>query len=373
MTKRDKWFSFLQGKDVGTMVSPLCSDWNFPDRPYEWPYGNEPEPYPRDVFNWQLTEQIALAKLLDWEPRFMMGLPFVGANSPIVTRHTKETLDDGHRVRAEIETPYGNLTHVEIKQKTSHVEKEWLETEEDYKKAIWITEQSMQYDKAKTIQAGQHLCKAVGDKGIVGTFSGPPLINFRNRPDMFYHMLDYESYFNELHRLTYEQYYIQLPIIREAGMDFLFYCINGTEWISPEFFENYVLENTLKIFKRWRELGGFIMLHCCGKPKAFIERGYYNQIKPEIMETFSEPPEGDVPSLQWARERLDRDIITMGNLPLGVLRDGTEKQIRDGVRRIDEQTRNYRHIFGLGDAVLEGTPWNNMVAFIDEARKCARQ
>jgi hypothetical protein len=98
VSKREKWFAFLQGKEVGPMVSPLCSDWNFTDRPYEWPYADEAEPYTKDVFEWQLTEQIALAKLLDWEPRFMTGLPLQNVNPRINTKRQKETIEGGQRI-----------------------------------------------------------------------------------------------------------------------------------------------------------------------------------------------------------------------------------------------------------------------------------
>ena len=44
------------------------------------------------VFAGQLTEQIALAKLLDWEPRFHMSLPFKNVNAQIGAKHRKETV-----------------------------------------------------------------------------------------------------------------------------------------------------------------------------------------------------------------------------------------------------------------------------------------
>lgn len=371
LTKREKWFAFLRGEDVGPMVSPLCSDWNF-DVPYRWPYEDAPEPYPRDVFQWQLTEQIALARLLDWEPRFMASFPFPAKSEPgspeVKSRETTCETADGRQTSRAIATPFGDLTEVETKSSSVLIEKEWLESEEDFRKAIWITEHSMDYDGTAPVRAGHYLRDAIGDKGIMGVFTGPPVINFLNKPQMFFHEIDYPDLFQELHRLTFEQTFRRLPTLREAGVDFLFYCIDGTEWISPKFFEQYVLENSLRIFARWRELGGFLMVHSCGHLKHFIERGYYNVLLPEIMETFAEPPEGNLPSLAWARERLDPRIATMGNLPLGVLLNGTQEEVRAGVRRIREQTQGTRHIYGLGDAVLPGTPWANMQEFIEEAR-----
>ena len=369
-SRREKWFAFLKGEDVGPMVSPLCSDWNF-DRPYRWPYPGTAEPYSRDVFEWQLTEQIALAGLLDWEPRFMIGLPFEPSDPGVRCRAETEPFEKGTRTRSVISTPYGDLTRILTKKASEHVEKEWLETGEDFKKAIWVMEKRLKTDTDRTVAAGRQLQKAVGDKGIIGVFSGPPVAAFLNKPQMFYHMADFPDLFGELHRLTFMETMDQLPVLRDAGMDFLFYVVDGTEWISPDFFERYILENSLKIFDRWRSLGGFILLHSCGRLKCFLEKGYYNRLLPEIMETFTLPPEGDLPDLGWARERLDRRIATMGNLPLSMLRDGTPGMIRQGVASIREQTKGYRHVFGLSDAIIAGTKWENMEAFIAEASRQA--
>jgi len=100
-----------------------------------------------------------------------------------------------------------------------------------------------------------------------------------------------------------------------------------------------------------------------------VELGFYNELKPDVFETMSEPPVGDLPSLRWARERLDPAIATKGNIPLNVLLEGTPDDVRREVRRVREQTAGWRHVVGLSDDVLKGTPLENARAFADEARK----
>ena len=99
------------------MVSPLCSDWNF-DRPYRWPYDTSAEPYPRNVFEWQLTEQIALAGLFDWEPRFMIGLPFEPVDSGVRCRTVVEpgNAGTGNAGTVEDETVHDDVVRLRVAQ-----------------------------------------------------------------------------------------------------------------------------------------------------------------------------------------------------------------------------------------------------------------
>ncbi len=110
-------------------------------------------------------------------------------------------------------------------------------------------------------------------------------------------------------------------------------------------------------------------MHSCGHLKIFVEEGFYNELKPEILETMSVPPVGDLPSLQWGRERLAPEIITKGNVPLNVMLQGTEEEVRSEVRQVKEETQGYRHIIGLSDDILPNTPLSNCLAFVDEARQ----
>jgi hypothetical protein len=367
LSVRDKWFRFLDGEDVGPMVSPLCDDWSL-DEPYRWPYDG-PDPFPPGSSYHTLSQQMAMAGICGWDPTFLAAVPFQPANvdaRPIVKTMS---IDGGERVEQCIHTPSGDLTHVQEVKTSRRIVKDWLTTEEDYRRAIWLTEQQLDYDEDLAVEEGRRIREGVGDRGIVGTWYGPPIANLLNHDEMFYHMADWPERFEELHQVTYELVLKKVDTLRKAGFDYLFYCVSGTEWISPSLFRRYILESTRAIFARWRELGGFVLWHSCGQLKRFVEEGFYNDLGPEILETLSEPPVGDLPSLHWARKRLRDDITTKGNIPLGVLLNGTEDEVRGEVRRVKRETAGYRHIIGMSDDVFHNTPLHNCLALVDEARK----
>ncbi len=367
LTMREKWLGFLKGEDVGPMVSPLCDDWAL-DEPYRWPF-DEPDPFPPGSPHHMQSQQMAMAKICGWDPTFLVWLVYAPRNPDALPETRYQQLADRTRVESCIHTPYGDLTSIEERAVSSHVVKAWLETEEDYRKAIWLTQQEMDYDEDAAIEDGQMVRKVIGDRGIMGTWSGPPTVNLCNNDELFYHMADWPEAYQELHELTTALTLKKLSTYRKAGFDYLFYCVSGTEWISPEFFRSHIADNTREIFSRWRADGGFILWHTCGHPKTFLEAGIYNDFKPEIFETLSVRPLGDLPSLGWARERLDPSIATKGNIPLDLLAHGSEEQIRSAVHKVREETRGYRHIVGLSDDVLHDTPLANCRAFVEAARE----
>lgn len=364
LSMREKWFHFLNGEDVGQMVSPLCDDWAL-DVPYYWSF-DEPDPFPSGH---SLSQQMSMAGICGWDPTFLAAVPFERKNKDILPETKSETINGRTRHESHIKTPYGDLISIMDYSATNHIVKAWLDSEDDYRKAIWLTEQQMDYDENLAIQEGEKLVKAVGNKGVLGTWFGPPIVNFGTREEIFYHMVDFPDLFGELHEVTSKLSFKQVDTLRKAGFDYLFYCISGTEWISPNFFRKYILENSRKIFEFWSAQGGFILLHSCGHLKKFINEGFYNDLKPEILETMSVPPVGDLPSLRWARERLSPDVATKGNVPLPTLLSGTEDEVRAEVIKVKEETKGYRHIIGLSDDLLHNTPLANCLAFVDEARK----
>jgi len=366
---REKWQLFISGHDAGPMVSPLCDDWSL-DVSYYWPYENEPEPFPAGHRYHALSQQMAMAKVCGWDPTFLCGADMPPRDPDIRPRNSWTALPGGGtRNETVIQTPLGPLSCITETKSTTHVVKNWIETEEDLRRTTWLTRRQADFDESVAIAQGREARAAIGDKGVMGTWISPPVGNCMNHDMMFYHLADWPDACEELHQATRRLTLRQIETLHRAGFDYLFYCVDGTEWISPDFFRQHIHDDTLEIFARWRAMGGFILWHSCGRIGKFVELGIYNAFKPEIFETMSEPPVGSLPSLRWARERLDPAIATKGNIPLGVLLAGTPDDVRAEVRRIRQQTVGWRHIVGLSDDILKGTPLANARAMVDEARE----
>ena len=362
---REQWARLIAGQDVGPMVSPLCDNWSL-DIPYFWPYA-EPEPFPQGHRHHALCEQMAMAKVCGWTPSFLAGIPFTPRRPDLAAEVVSRTVGGGlMRTETCIRTEYGDLTSVMESGVSSHTVKPLLVTAEDYRRMAWHVRATADYDEAAAVAEGQVLAAAVGGRGVLGTWWGPPIASC-DRDNLWYHLADWPDACADLCRANHEAGLRKLETLRKAGFDYLFYCADGTEWLSPSFFRERVLPDTLVILRRWRELGGFVLWHSCGKVQALIEEGFYNECLPEVFETLSEPPVGNLPSLRWARARLDRRIVTKGNMPLNILQTGTEDEVRAAVARIKAETRGYRHIVGLTDDVLNGTPLRNARAFVNEA------
>ena len=79
---REKWFSFLNGEDVGPMISPLCDDWSL-DIPYHWPY-SDVDPFPPGSKYHRVSQQMAMAGVCGWDPTFLAAVPFQPQNQAIL-------------------------------------------------------------------------------------------------------------------------------------------------------------------------------------------------------------------------------------------------------------------------------------------------
>jgi uroporphyrinogen-III decarboxylase len=122
----------------------------------------------------------------------------------------------------------------------------------------------------------------------------------------------------------------------------------------------------IRRFSEWtHDRGGLFWYHNCGFTRRLILDGTFNQMDADVIETIAPPPEGDNTSLAESRRALDRSICTKGNFSLGLLRDGTPGQIRQAARQMVSAVRGEKHILSTADAVLEGTPPENFVAFIE--------
>ena len=211
--------------------------------------------------------------------------------------------------------------------------------------------------------------RAVGGKGMLGTWFSSPFFNMESSEDIYFHMEDWPELVDELFQASCALNRKYMETYANGGIDYLFYCVQGTEMTSPGFLYQWALEETRDLFKIWRETGGFILWHSCGHIKKLVEDGFYNELKPDILETLSEPPVGNLPGLRWARERIDRDIVTKGNMPLDIMLNGSEEEVREDVWRIRRETKGYRHIVGLSDDIFHNSTLANILAMVEETRK----
>jgi len=366
---RERWEDVFNGGGTEGMVSPLCDNWRL-DFPYTWPY-DRADPFPPGHRYHQLSQEMAMARICGWDATFLCGLDLRNtADAP--KQYTRQYyIRGGNNVYEEtkIETPYGDLTQLILRSdRTYHAEKPWLVRREDYQKAIWYTKTVLSHvDVDTAIADGKALAKAVGEEGILGTGFGSSG-KFSNKDEMFYHLADWPDEYREYLAVTEEYQMKMLDVFAEAGYDYIFACMDGTDWLSPWYVEQIEIPFFKRIIAKWRKSGGRVMWHSCGHVGKYIENGYFYDLMPDILETVSEPPVGNVKSLKWARGLTDPKIVTKGNMALNTLLEGTEDDVRSAVSDIKAQTKGTRHVVGLSDAILENTPLKNCLAFVDEAR-----
>ncbi len=154
----------------------------------------------------------------------------------------------------------------------------------------------------------------------------------------------------------------------EEGIDFTSDSTYGLEMTSPGLAEEMDLPGLRRLSAWTHERGGLFWYHNCGRTRELIARGMFDRIEADVIETIAPPPSGDN-DLAESRRLLTRRTCSKGNLCLGILRDGSRDEVARATRGIVEAVRGQPHIVSTADAVLPGTPAENLVTFIREARR----
>jgi len=270
-------------------------------------------------------------------------------------------------VESRIETPLGPLTRLNKRIVDGRaVKDQCIKTEEDLKKAEWVIR--ARTEAAGDITAAMRKARQfVGDElvliyllaqpleiGYVGAALEECILLVHDFPDAYKRVMD----------ATMEQARTYIAAVAEAGVDLVMIDSPGTELFSPRFFELYMLESSCELVRCAHDCGLPVTFHTCGRPWTYIQRGYYNRIVPDILESTSGPPEGDVPDQRRARQLLDRRIAVRGSVSLALLRRGTPEQVYDEATRILNAFKGYRHILAGTCETMTGTPPENMKAMV---------
>jgi hypothetical protein len=209
----------------------------------------------------------------------------------------------------------------------------------------------------------------VGDEGVI--VIGHPHVTWLayqiSQQNLIYHYDDYREAFNRSEAAIYQAALFVFQVAMQEGIDFMSESCYGMEMNSPARFDADDLPYLRGLAEWTHERNGLFWYHNCGITRRLILSGRFNAFHPDVLETVAPPPEGDN-DLAESRRHLDSVICTKGNLSLRTMRDGNPQQVAEETRAMVSAVRGYRHIHSTADAVLPGTPPENLISFVRTAR-----
>jgi hypothetical protein len=313
-----------------------------------------------------IENEIRLARALDYEPMFMTdctGLIFPWREDP--------SSSDSKWIISTIQTSKGTWTR-----RVSRALGEWgddsgfpVKAEADHEMLVSVCKE-VEKREAEIRQYFRRWRERVGEDGVI--VIGHPHIGrlgFQiSQQNMVYHDVDYPQTFKRSMEAIYQAALVVFGIAMEEGIDFMSESTYGLEMISPERFDTQDLPYLCRLADWTHQRGGLFWYHNCGMTRQMILSGRFNRFHADVLETIAPPPEGDN-DLAESRRHLDPAICSKGNLSLRLLRDGSVQEVIQATREMIAAVRGYAHIFSTADAVLPGTPPENLIAFVRTARE----
>jgi hypothetical protein len=345
MTPRERLLAVLSGKEPREpVICPLV------DKIYA------SELTGRDVLSPDPVEdQLAAAEVCGYDPIIIEEWDLQRYN-PMLRWKVVETREhpDYREELSVLETPVGTVSML----RRAQVGAAWgvkspLKTKEDYRVGEWYLEQVMATEEGIQAQV-QEARKRVGDRGLLCVRQVSALS--AGQEDSIYHEADFPDVVEAYRGKVRETRDFMIGTAVEAGADMIFFGGSPGFRCSVETFRDEHLPEIKALSDLIKDCGGYGYYHNCNPCRDVVYTGILNEIKPSMVETLAPPPTGDIDDLREARELLDPEICTKGNLDMGILRDGPAERIAEEVEKIIDATRGYRHMVGTADALLRGTP-----------------
>ncbi|HET6485130.1 MAG TPA: uroporphyrinogen decarboxylase family protein [Spirochaetia bacterium] len=183
---------------------------------------------------------------------------------------------------------------------------------------------------------------------------------------MLLHWADDPDLYRSSMEAVYRASLVIMEIALAEGIDFMSESSYGLEMSSPALIEAQDLPYIRRLSTWTHRRGGKFWYHNCGHTRTLIRSGVFDRMGADLIETVAPPPCGDN-DLGESRRMLDREIVSKGNFDLGLLREGTVDQVTAATRAMVASVRRFPHVFSTADAVLEGTPPANFIAFVETA------
>lgn len=158
-----------------------------------------------------------------------------------------------------------------------------------------------------------------------------------------------------------------IPAVAKGGSDFVFLGGPGSEMISPQYYEDFLVPYSKIVTDIAHKEGLLVYSHICSPIEPMLTKGYYNKMGIDLFETLSEPPVGNVKNIRDAFEKLDPRICTRGNVGLDSLLQDTPQQIKDKSLEILATAKDMgrKHILAASDYLFYDIPTENVQAMCD--------
>ncbi|MFH1571758.1 MAG: uroporphyrinogen decarboxylase family protein [Gemmatimonadota bacterium] len=310
--------------------------------------------------------EVALAEALDYEPMFMVGCTqfiFPWALDP--ERSDPETatyaIDTGAG-RWEKRVPRAHGLG-------STAGSFPVQTEEDHRCfQAACADTAGRLDQARAFFRDWRRRAGEGGVIVIGHVNPYWLAHQIGQADIFLHYSSFPDTYRRSMDAVYQASLALFAVGLEEGFDFMSASGLGLEMTSPHLFEEMDLPY-LRAYADWTHgRGGLFWYHNCGQTRKLIDGGAFGRIEADVIETLAPPPTGDN-DLADARRRLATRTCTKGNLDLDLLRDGTAAQVAAATRAVVAAVAGRPHIYSTADAVLPGTPPENLIAHVRTARQ----
>ncbi len=310
-------------------------------------------------------DEIALSRAVDYEPMFM-----VGCTQFIFPWEVDEAGSDGDSVRYALPTAAGTwskrLPQGLVMGTTEASFPVQTEADHTYFQSACL---GVEQREPQIREFFRQWRRKVGDDGVIviGHVNPYWLAHQVGQATWFLHWHDFEVTYRRSMAAVYEASLFVFRLALEEGFDFMSASGLGLEMTSPELFAAMDVP-CLKDYAAWtHDNGGLFWYHNCGRTQRFFDAGDFDRIEADVLETVAPPPAGDN-ELAEARARLRPGSCTKGNLDLGLLHDGSVEAITETTRGMVAATRGQAHIHSTADAVLPGTPPENLLAYLQTAQ-----
>ncbi len=323
-----------------------------------------------------LDDTINAYEIVGGYPLFNIGLPSLeqmGPDLPYENKYSKK--EEEKFTNTRLDTPFGQLEWKfhELPKIGTMIMKYPVNVDEDenaFNLIKWFADQHYKYrDKiAEKIQPAVEKLKDHGPISVqwnIQPFEMFGLTSVDNLvllaklfPDQFRQACDH---IRDINAALFEEVF-------KTDVDFVFLGAPGSEMLSPEFYEKYIIPDSQKLTDVVHNKGKLVYSHICSPIEPFLTMGFYNKMGIDLFETLSPPPVGNVESIEKARQIIDDNICTRGNIGLDLLLNGSKEEIEEATTNLCKATKGTKHMIAASDYLFYDIPLENVQTMVETAQ-----